>query len=277
MATIQEYETISEFINDTKDFIYENRYHCVYLTNQISGILDKLIKPLCGFTIKSKRGIVVVLVTNHACLIYGKYSNTEVVIKISNRLESVVIDKRVVSGSKDLVEAYIKHNKFKYEVTKFRISYECLKVNNKINTSLGTLGKAEEKYIDTYVRFGMGFSKEYDDGQKADEIIMKDSILKSIKIGNIYHWQDDNAICGICRMHFDGFDHVLDFFFIDKDFRRKGYGYSIAYELTSYYLQNRTNKILLTADGNNPKSNAIFRKIGFKETAKYLKAVITLH
>lgn len=275
MAKIIDHDSVQAFQSYNERYISENPLLTKLLSNCLDGIFAKKIKPIDGFNIASKGGHLVVLITDVGiCLIFGNNCSSGILEMISERIQqSVQFHKMCVAGSKNLIEELMRFNKLTYTLEKFRIHYQCKKVNV-FEYASGKMTYLDENKIELYTDLGLGLSQSYNDGMAVNEDLMRSSILTSIKCKNIFQWVDNNEVCSICRGHIIEEIPTIDFFYTPESKRGLRYGTSLVHKITSNLLRDEVDSCFLTADGNNPKSNSIFQKIGYQKISEYLKVVV---
>ena len=274
MAKIIDHDSVRAFSDYNRDYIIDNPLLTKLLSNCLNEILAKKLPPIDGFNISSKGGHLVVLITQGICMVFGNYSSQSVLELISKRiLSNCLFNKMCVAGSKKLVEGLMNFNSLSYVVDKYRIHYECTAVNP-MTYAPGKKTLLDVSNIEAYVDFGLGLNESYKDGTKPTREIMKDSILTSIHFKRIFQWVDNNHICSMCRGHFVEGTPTIDFFYTPAEKRRLGYGTSLVHSITAEMLETEVDACFLTADGNNPTSNSIFQKVGYKKNSEYLKVIV---
>jgi len=190
--------------------------------------------------------------------------------KIINALSQTInfdeLSKITFSGNNELLTELFKKNNVQFEIMKERLIYHCCKTNI-LTDCKGEIEKATIDDIDELSKMSYQYHlDEFGKYAQRDLKYMTNIVVKGIENGNLYKLRVNNKISSMAQVISE--DHIAPLIgqlYTKKELRNKGYATSILYLLTNKLLNDGHKKCGLLSDLNNSSSNAVFRKVGYRD------------
>ncbi|MFN8578766.1 MAG: GNAT family N-acetyltransferase [Candidatus Sericytochromatia bacterium] len=268
---IKTYTEVKNFLDENLTLLEKEEV----INNKIIGTLLKLL----DYKLKDNE-LLLSIKHNDLMLWAMKIRNNELMLTgnklcIDTFLEFIKLNKIEISsifGKNSLIE-YFKDNYYKNSDISMRTILYSLENLLEIKISNGYIRKVKESDKETVISFLDGFL--YDCFNEKDPIFSEKTFDKMLKEGTLYVWKDReiSSIAGIVRKTKN--TSTISYVYTPKLFRKKGYGTSIVYEISKAILNDGFKYSTLFADKNNPNSNVIYKKIGYKKVQDFSLIKIT--
>jgi hypothetical protein len=138
----------------------------------------------------------------------------------------------------------------------------------KIPSCPGRFVLADGQYKDLIVEWATSFHREVPIGNNSKSYI-QDHVDLIIRSKNAFIWIDDNPVCMVFRERPTKNSFSIGYVYTPKKYRNRGYASNLVYQMCSHSFAEGFSYCTLFADVNNPTSNSIYKKIGFREICLY--------
>lgn len=177
-----------------------------------------------------------------------------------------------LSGQTDLVKNFLnKKNKSFQSITEKRI-YKCTEVNALDKIASGRMLLAEMADINGFAEMSEEFRIEEYGDRAPDTDMRAEVVIPGIYKKSIYKWVDGRTVRAIAQVIPENDSPLIGLFYTAKDCRKKGYGTALLHSLTTKLL-NEYVDVGLQAQAGNSISNAVFKKVGYKEFYQWIKVI----
>ena len=261
--------------------ILENDFSFPYKNELMIGLVSTLIKDYSHYqtqpillTINEKEIVILAsfLTPPWPILLYTEsIPSTSSLSILIDYLEKKKIKISGINAKTDLSSLFSKHwcirNKCVAE-KKMMMSLYTLKKINKIKVSPGSFIKANQHHFHLIYEWAILFHKELN-LQYENEQYIKKHLKYNIESGNAFLWVDNEPVCMVFRerAHQKGFS--IGYVYTPYQLRSKGYATNLVYNICNTSFKEGFRYASLFADLQNPISNHIYKKIGFKEEIEY--------
>jgi hypothetical protein len=182
------------------------------------------------------------------------------------------------TGDKELADLFVelwcrKHGvKVKTEVTVKQCIYKLDKVND-VPLSPGHLRPATEVETDLVRQWGHAF---FIDTHGLDRNVPETDITPQIGSGAVFFWEDGKPVSMAIKYRPTDKGQTVSTVYTPPELRGKGYASSCVAELSRNILQSGYRFCTLYTNLANPTSNAIYKKIGYREVADSVDYTFTV-
>lgn len=266
-----EYKDINIFLNDVEDSLLENETENNLLLGLARG-LSKSTRESNGLLLYSvkENGVVIgaALRTDVERPLSLSPMSKEAVSTLavylrSSKIEGVVGNIKTVGNFVEAsgLKTEIKMNQGVYEL------HELIEPNMPIDVSVKV---ATEDDLDPSIEFVRGFVRECfpEDAFRDDESI-RQTALRHIELRNlVILFYKDKAVACASQNRETKNSGCVSLVYTIPDFRGKGFGSLVTSEATKLAFSRGKRFTNLFTDLNNPTSNSIYQKIGYKKIAE---------
>lgn len=272
------YDNINNFYNDTYDILMRREaQNVIPLGNIIIGNegKDKIgwRDPANWFiaTVSNDNSIVLIAVmtTPKNLTLYASDNNNDDAA-LNILADNILINDTPIPGvmaEKSLAEAfaqvYSAKRGVKYTITKNQRIYELSQVNSKI-PCIGTVRLASEKDMSFLPYWIQGFDSDcFGDSLATSNNI--ENYLYRMSVNRLYILEDNGMPVTMAKISRDlQTVCVIGLVYTPPYFRGKGYATSCVAAVSQFGLDRGFEKCVLYTDLDNPISNSIYMKIGYK-------------
>jgi predicted GNAT family acetyltransferase len=187
-----------------------------------------------------------------------------------NYLKTKHISLSGVNAKKDLSDAFARHWCIKNNcspIMKMQMRFFSLQQVQPIMLCGGHLLKAHTTYKDLLVEWAGRFNKEVllDENEK----YIESHVDFTIRTGNAFLWVDKEPVCMTLRER--PYEHgvSIGYVYTPKNHRRKGYATNCVAHVSKQSLDEGFRHCTLFTDAQNPTSNSIYQKIGYRYLCDY--------
>jgi predicted GNAT family acetyltransferase len=271
MTSIIRTESFNEFYDSNYKRLLENPMLNYHIIDVMKKIASEEIVPDLGFNVVSENRNIVVLKTDLVCLIYGNDFDEEMLRLLSDELQFEKFRGYYFAGSKNILEALFALNNSSYRLEKYRIIYKCEKVTEDFEYAPGELHMGDISRLKELANLSRAFIKEWDGQEKSLEE-QKRNVAAGIANDNFYQWLYRTNIAAIAQVMCEPYDFpVIGHLYANAAFRNQGFASSIVHSITKGLLDEGDNFVMLSADGNNPASNTVFKRTGYESVGDYIR------
>lgn len=267
MTTIRTFNDFQEFLTYNKNEIIGNYYAHYHFLRTLKKLESKELKLYEFYNIigDNSRSIMCIWVDN-IYYIYGQNWDEEMIQKAVDKIQPQKYRNYTFLGQRYLIDKIFQTANIKIESRRNRIAYSCNKMNQFISNIDGNIENASLKYIDQIIALGIQYYEEEFEGHgtKTQEEVCK-TIINSIESRNLYSLRINDTIHSIVTViSYDRNKPMIGSLYTLESSRNKGYAYKLLYEVTKGLLESGYNECGLLSNADNPSSNHIFTKIGYR-------------
>lgn len=174
-------------------------------------------------------------------------------------------------GPTETVEAFCKLWKTPSKPAMRQGVYECVKIipPREIKGSLIKASLSNSEEVDTAVLFGAGFIEECFPLHREPIVEARKMVEFYIEQSVLFLWknEDGDLVSMAVRNRESKNASTIGWVFTPKEQRGKGYGSMVTFGVTQEIFKSGKKLANLFTDMNNPTSNSIYQKIGFRKIA----------
>lgn len=275
MVSVVFHKSMADFFEVHEVFL-ETNYFLVYPLLEVIGSSDRdNLKISAAFNLSDGNSLVVGIQAGPFLLLYSVNWNEAILDEIEkvvpfNKMRGDIF----FSGTYELITELLNRSGKKYQEISARNVYECRQLNSGVRISPGEVGRATLADVERIADLSFEFQKdEYGDRNPHDrEYMLEYVVAPGIKKGNIVKWTFEGEIVSIAQVMIDEENKpIIGHFFTDPAYRGKGYGTSLIWNATNSILKDFDVCGLVTKV-SNVTANAIFRRVGFEQKYRWVKA-----
>ncbi len=127
---------------------------------------------------------------------------------------------------------------------------------------------ADEQYKELIIGWMRQFHKEVPIGNDSETYFQEhaDGIIRS---HNAFIWIDEEPVCMLFRERPTQHGFSIGYVYTPNQYRKQGYASNLVYQVCKQSFDQGYSYSTLFADVDNPTSNSIYKKIGFREVSLY--------
>ena len=267
MVEIKTFNIFQNFLAYNQYEILSNYYSFYHLLRTLDDLNAKRIKLYDFFnTIDNNNRSIISIRVDSTCYFYSDDWTDEMIQKIRERVPIQRFTNYTFLGQQDLVLQILNSAGVQPYLKRNRIVYTCNKVQPDFKQIVGIVENASMQYVDQCIDMCIKYYQEDFEGKgiRSEKEITLDAI-KSIKSRYLYCLRIDDTIHSILKViSYDQRKPLIGNLFTLKSSRNNGFAYKLLSEVSLGLFNENFEECGLLSDADNPASNKIFRKIGYK-------------
>jgi GNAT superfamily N-acetyltransferase len=275
MTTVTFHKTTAEFLAAHEAFLEKNYYLVYPLLELIRKAKKDNLKISAAFSFEDGGSLAIGLQAGPFLTLYSTKWNEDVLSLIEQTVPFGKMGSDIFfSGTFELITELLDRSGKEYKEISARNVYECRRLATKIKISQGKCGRADISNVDRIADLSFEFQKdEYGDRNPHDREYMLTHVVEpGIMNGSIVNWIVNNEVVSIAQVMIDEENKpIIGHFFTDPAYRGKGYGTSLIWSVTDAIFKDFEICGLVTKL-TNTAANAIFRKVGYEQKYRWVKA-----
>lgn len=249
MINIIKYESGTDFINDNREFIDENKYMATffYYDAKIINSVDQ--NNYIFKVVNDNHKLLAMKVEPYDLMLYGSYECVDAII---NYLKNNNYSFNKVLCSTEIGDKLVNNHNFK-----LKIGMDFMKATMVSEESCSNVIQASKEDVDSLVKYCSDFLKEC----RVDGIVNKENILKYINSFRLI--KINGEIVSFAKMGEPSDGAIrISYVYTNPSFRGMGYARKVVNYVKNEIIENGY-VATLNVDRANPISNHIYSSLGF--------------
>lgn len=267
MTRIQSFDTFQEFLTHNQDKILIEYFPYYHFLQALERLNKEEISLFDSYNIIGKDDELIFCIwTEGTYYVFGDKWNSEMIHAAAEKINPNKFKNYTFLGQRQLIDSIFNSAKCPIDSRRDRIVYSCKNVIDIPDSIEGIVENGNELYKDQIIENGiLYYHEEFEDkGSKNDDQVAQD-IAHSIENGTIYTLRIENKIHSIVTVINYQYDRpFIGSLFTRKESRNNGYALKLLQTVTNGLLNSGFKECGLLSNANNPASNKVFKKLGYK-------------